>query len=337
MDKFKLVVFGSDWDVYQVAFRNLIDNPHIYYIPTFRPKGLRGFLQRIQFNPRLNSILSMPFKDFWNSYYIKEIDKTRPLCFLILENWLRFETDIKLFPYLRNHFPDSKIVCFTQDLIETIIDFYSNVPIDVDYIKFYSDLFVSYDPADAKRYDIAFHPTVYSQINLDCRGGKIRYDLFFLGRDKGRLDKLVAICEEARRRHLICKFILFDVPNERRIESEGITYVDNQLSYWDNLQYCLESRCIVEILQNRAFSPTFRTWEAIAMNRRLLTNNVSLKDSNVYDERYISFFHDVTDINWSFVKSENPFSATGNPYQETIKPERLVEYIEQKLNIQIDK
>jgi hypothetical protein len=337
MDKFKLVVFGSDWDVYQVAFRDLIDNPHIYYIPTFRPKGLRGFLQRIQFNPRLNSIFPMPFKDFWNSYYINEVDKTHPLCFLILENWLRLETGIRLLPYIKHRYPTSVIVCFAQDLLETIVDQYSNAPIDVEYIKNYTDLFISYDPADASKYNIAFHPTVYSPVNLNCGVRKIRYDLFFLGRDKGRLDKLVAICEEARRRNLICKFILLDVPNERRIESEGITYIDKELSYNESLQCCLESRCIVEILQDKAFSPTFRVWEAIAMNRRLLTNNVSLKDTNVYDERYISFFHDVTDINWSFVKSENAFSATGNPYQETIKPERLVEYIEQELNIQIDK
>ena len=337
MDRFKLVVFGSDWDVYQVAFRNLIDNARIHYIPTFRPKGLLGVLQRIQFNPKLNNIVSMPFKELWNSYYINKVDKGQSLCFLILENWLRLEYGTKLLPYLRSHYPDAKIVCFTQDLIETIIDQYRNTPIDVDYVKSYVDLFVSYDRADAKKYGIEYHPTVYSQVKLTRGADRERCDLFFLGRDKGRLPMLVSICDEARRRNLTCKFILLEVPRARQIMCEGITYVDKPISYQDNLKYCLESKCVVELLQHQADSPTFRTWETIALNRRLLTNNSSLKKTNVYDERYISVFHDVNDIDWNFVTSGNPFSATGNPYQETIMPERLVEYIEQKLNIEIER
>lgn len=337
MDKYKLVVFGSDWDVYQVAFRDLIDNPHIYYIPTFRPKGLRGFLQRIQYNPKLNNIVSLPFKSLWNSYYLNKVDGEQPTCFLLLENWLRLETGIRLLPYLRHNYPTSMIVCFAQDLLETIVDQYSNAPIDVEYIKNYTDMFISYDPADARKYNIAFHPTVYSPVNLNFRGENICNDLFFLGRDKGRQDLLVTICKEARRRNLVCKFVLMGVSKERRIECEGITYVDKPLPYNESLQCCLESRCIVEILQDKAFSPTFRVWESIAMNRLLLTNNVSLKGSRFYDERYISVFHDLSDLDWKFVERVNPFSLTGNPYQELIKPERLLEYIEQKLNIEIER
>ena len=59
MDKYKLVIFGDTWDVYQTAYQELIENPKVVYIPTFRPRGFKGLLQRIQFNPKLNAVIKI--------------------------------------------------------------------------------------------------------------------------------------------------------------------------------------------------------------------------------------------------------------------------------------
>ena len=71
------------------------------------------------------------------------------------------------------------------------------------------------------------------------------------------------------------------------------------------------------------------------LNKKLITNSAAIKESEVYDERYISVFHDLADFDWSFAKNDNPFSKS-NPYQELIKPESLVRFIEDKLQIQIE-
>ena len=47
MNKYKLIIFGDYWDVYLTSYKELIDDPYITYISTFRPKGLLGQLQRI--------------------------------------------------------------------------------------------------------------------------------------------------------------------------------------------------------------------------------------------------------------------------------------------------
>lgn len=334
MNKYKLVVFGNDWDVYQVAYKELIDNPHIIYIPTFRPKGLAGLLQRIQFNPKLNSIVAMPGKHLWNPYYVRGINDSR-LCFFLQENWLRMECGIRLLPYLRSTYPQAKIVCFTQDIIETIRDFYSHRPLDVDYLKRYTDLLISYDRLDAQKYGILYHPTFYS--GIECTAEQPQYDLFFLGRDKGRLPLLIRLSQEAERRNLKCKFLLIEVPKEERIVCPGITYIDSELSYSQNLELCSKSKCIVEILQHDASSPTFRTWEAIALNRRLLTNNVSLTQSEIYDKRYISTFRSISDIDWEFITGDQPFTEGKNPYEDKMKPEGMIRFIEEQLKITIDR
>ena len=96
------------------------------------------------------------------------------------------------------------------------------------------------------------------------------------------------------------------------------------------------SKCIIELLQNNASSPTFRTWEAIALNKKLMTNNTSVALSEIYDKNYISVFCDEKDFNWNFVKEENKWTEQEeNPFLNRIRPESLICFIENKLNIQI--
>lgn len=333
MNKFRLIIFGDDWDVYQVAYKDLIDNPRVVYIPTFRPKGVLGLIQRIQFNPRLNRIISLPFKSIWNRYYLRQIHEER-LCFLVFENWLRLESEIKLLPFLKEHYRSAKVVCFTQDLIDRIKDHYTRESIDAEHIKRYSDLCISYDVSDAKKYAFDYHPTVFSSVKLVQKPSAFKFDLYFLGRDKGRLPVLIDISREAKLRGLICRFVMIDVPEENRIQSDGIIYLDGNMPYSENLYNCANSRCIVEMLQMQALSPTFRVWETITFNKKLLTNNENIKNSEFYDERYVSVFHDCSDIDWNFIGHEH--QGWENPYKAQITPDCLVRFMEEKLNIKID-
>ena len=284
--KYRLVVFGDDWDVYQAAHRDWIDNPNVTYISTFRPSGLLGLLQRIQFNPKLNNIVTIPLKHKWNPYYLRNVSEKK-VCFLITEKWLRMESGIKLLPFLN---------C-------------------------------------AVKHHLVYHPTVYSPIHAHNFSNK--YDLYFLGRDKGRLKTLISICSTAQRKGLRCLFILPEVPKSQRIPCEGIIYVDDPIDYQENLNHIAESRCIIEILQNEASSPTFRTWECIMFGRMLITNNQSLQTSVFYDSGYVSIFHDENDFDWKIVKRGSTFVSGQNPFITSISPNSLVSFIENKLQIQI--
>lgn len=334
MDKYKLIILGADWDVYEVSYQELIENPRVTYIPTFRPKGFLGQLQRIQFNPKLNHIISIPGKSWWNPYYLRNIHEKK-LCILIMEKWLRHESATRLLPYLRKNYPKARIVCFIQDLIGTIIDSYTLQQIDIDYIKRYTDLLISYDQTDARRYGIAYHPTIFSSVKLAHQ--EICYDLYFLGRDKGRLKTLITIANEAQERKMKCHFIMMEVPQAERVEVEGIVYADTPVPYKENLLLAAKSRCLIELLQQDAQSATYRTWEAIMLNKKLLTQNQQIKSCNIYDERYISLFTSPDDIKWDLIRKAPQFPNYENPYQAKISPQRLVEFIENKLNIQIDR
>ena len=332
MDKYKLVILGNDWDVYITSYKDLINNQQVIHIPTFRPQGLLGLLQRIHLNPKLNRIIPIPRKSYWISYILRDIKTDEQVCFLITERWLLLESGLQLFPYIRQHYKNAKMVCFFQDIIATFIDLYTLNPIDIDTIKEQCDLVISYDKKDAEKHQIAYHPTIFSPLKI--QSAITKYDLYFLGRDKGRMSMLVKLCEEAQKRGLRCKFDLIEIPRQQRISQEGISYPDGNIPYEENLRNSAESRCIIEVLQKEAASPTLRTWEAIALNRKLLTNNSSIKDTEIYDNRYISVFHDESDVDWDFISSGSPFRDK-NPFLDTIRPESLVRFIENELKISI--
>lgn len=335
MKSYRLVVFGSDWDVYTFAFKDFIDNPRITYIPTFRPRGIAGHIHRVMFNPRINRFLPFPFKRLWNSLYVPEI-KDENVCFLFLENWLRWESATNFLPYLRRRYPKAQIIYFLQDLVSRIKDLYTQDGIDIDYVKRYTDLIVTYDLNDASRYNLSYSPTVFSPISITGCSDVPHSDLYFLGRDKGRLELLLGIHNIATRLGLTTAFFILQVPKEKQVHLPGIYYIDKPMSYEMNLKYVSKTRCIVELLQPEALGATFRLWEAIVLNKKLLTNNHSIASEPCYDSKYISTFNDDNDIDWGFVRDKSEAYAV-NPFRSKIMPDTLIQFIEQELHITINR
>lgn len=331
---YRLIVFGSDWDVYLTAYRDLVHNERVCYIPTFRPSGMLGLLQRLHFNPALNHILPLPGKSCWNPLILRQarIRQDENLCFLVLETWLRMEQGIHLLPYLKQHYPQAKIVIFTQDLIPTIIDHYTQAPMDVDYIKQYADLWISYDRTDAENHGISYFHTVFSPVQLPEDDSVPESDLFFLGADKGRLPLLVQIAQQAIAHGLRPRFILTGVPVEQRVAQEGIEYLSGEMAYAQNLQLVRRAHCVLEVLQPTASSPTFRTWEALSLGRKLLTNHLAIQASEFFRPEQIQTFSSVENIPWDFLRAELPAATSAC---EAIRPERLLAYIDQQLSIHL--
>ena len=332
--EYKLVVFGSAWDVYTHAFRDIIENPSCQYLTPFSQIGWRGYLQRFLFNPRWSKWIPAKWKTSWTKYYTSNLHDQH-YCFVILENWLRIESNTQLLPYLHQSFPHAYIVCYLQDLLTRTIDQYTHEPISIDYLKQYTHLILSYDRNDVEKYHVHYAPTVYSPIALNAIKPAEACDLYFLGTDKGRLDLLVDICREMEKRSMTCQFYVIGLPKSKQIKQKGMYYPSHPLSYAQNIQHIAAANCVLELLQANAQSETFRTWECIMMNKKLLTNNDSIKDSAWYDKQYISTFNDLSDINWEFIAShKQPW--TENPYKALITPNTLLEKIEQLLQIRID-
>lgn len=333
-DNYNLIILGSEWELYRNAYKDIVLG-NVKYIPGYEPIGwLSKKIYALHFLPKLNNIIPLPFKNLWNTIYFDKVDRNGRILFLIFQNWLRVDETTGTIAYIRNHFKNCKIVLFLQDIESSLINPFTLKKIDLLSYKSQCDLIISFDKKEAKKYNFLYHPTVFSRRHISD-SKKTSSDVFFIGKHKGRLNLLIDVYDKLTSLGLNCLFIIQDVPHNQRFQRSGIRYIDASISYYDVLEYIYQTHCILEVLQPGAVGYTYRVWEAISYNKRLLTNNLSLRESSYYDDKYVSIFSDASDIDLNFFKdiSNPPFEI--NPNEGKISPKMLINFIENKLQISI--
>ena len=164
MDRYNYVILGSDWDLYKFAYSDLYRFDNVKYIAGLYPPSdsLKGVLYRIHFNPAVNRIVNLPFKQVWNKTYFKNnmFSHQKPLCFIVFTNWLN--QNVGIVEYLKIKFPEAKLVCMLQDLVSTQQVRFSKERFDCDRIKQQFDLVLSFDARDCVTYGFVYHPLVFS-------------------------------------------------------------------------------------------------------------------------------------------------------------------------------
>ena len=100
------------------------------------------------------------------------------------------------------------------------------------------------------------------------------------------------------------------------------------MSYYDYLQHVVNSDCIVEIMQENAQGFTLRTWEALLYNKKLLTNNADVENTNFYNPSQIIVFDDIRKIS---TDSFHEVIFDSHDFVDTISPNNLFKLIDSKL------
>lgn len=142
---------------------------------------------------------------------------------------------------------------------------------NLSYIQDLGFKIATYDERDALQYNLRWHQQFFCINYLkttSLRTADCVYDFFFTGYQKNRkteIDNVQLLLKEYR-----CRF---------HVVHSNADYIP----YTHYLQLAAKSRCIVEIIHPGDNSCTLRPLEALALGRKLLTNNA--------DVRQFSFYH----------------------------------------------
>jgi hypothetical protein len=149
----------------------------------------------------------------------------------------------------------------------------------------------SFEPKDAKQCQIGLLNQFY-RMKVDyydvC---EIKYDFYFIGFIKKRGDEI-----EQMRSYLTEKgfSVLFHV----------VDNINQTISYEQNIKNILASKCLIEIVEDGLKGVTLRPLEALAFNRKLLTNNQNIVSLDFFNENNICVYDE--DINLSgFMNKSN--------------------------------
>lgn len=126
----------------------------------------------------------------------------------------------------------------------------------------------SYDMDDCEKYQIRNNSQFYN-MNISLNSNQIEYDVCFLGADKGRREKIEQCVELFKENGISFKIIIID---------------KKEIPYEKYLEYVSKSRCILEIVNDGVNGLTLRSLESICFNKKLITNNKSVRKYDFYNK-----------------------------------------------------
>lgn len=321
---YNFVIFSTPTDINDVMFNDIIHSPNVRYIRNIR-ETKNPFLKiwyKIHFSKKLNSLMRNPFKAILNQFLFKnDFSDNKPICFIFIKGTLYLD-NFGFMEYLKNTYPNAKLVCFIEDLVKSILD------VDFRTIIRKCDLAISYDKGDSMKYGIFYYPTPYSICPINNNHNIKPSDVYFLGLAKNRLQDIITVFEILKGKGLSCDFYITGVEPKDQIYANEIHY-NTYLSYEENLQHVLKTKCLLEIMQQGSTGYTLRTWEAIMHNKLLLTNNAFIKQAPFYKSQYIQIYSDVNAIDISAIK--NSLQKIDYEYMDKLSPKYLLDFIETKL------
>lgn len=327
--KYNYVVFDDSGEYYKTAISDLFGVSGILVLDwrygcvnkTTLP------LYRLHTAERIDKFVKLPWKEVWNkTYYQDAFNNNKPTCFVFttISNYM---WESNLFADLKNLKPDNKLVYIYRD--RTDVSMRRSTLNTIENIRVNFDLILTYDKITADKYGFTWFPSFCSYIPITKDNKYPLSDVFFAGVSKGRLEILLDVYKKLSSKGVKCEINIMGVPKSERKEHEGINYIDKPMSYKEMLYKSINSRCILEISQKNVRGFTSRFFEAITYNKKLLTNNSIVKETNFYDKSCIQVFEDANEINCDFILDD--YVECNYNYAGEYSPLRMIELIEKKI------
>ena len=179
---------------------------------------------------------------------------------------------------------------------------------------------MTYDANMANKYGFVHLNIPYSTVGFNNDISLYTSDVFFCGVDKGRTEKLIEIFNHLRAKSLRCVFwIRGDCPPDfDESQADGLIFIHNKIDYCVIRKAIMHTRCILEVINNQdatyAESYTVRVQEAIAYEKKLISNCHGITDKSFYNINQFLIFDAVDDIHTEFVLNESTQGYTERNY-----------------------
>mgnify|MGYP004714014241 CR=1 FL=1 len=155
--------------------------------------------------------------------------------------------------------------------------------------------------------DLAENPAI--SLAKDSDKGKSFGDVFFCGQNKNRAELILSIAKNCNERGLKADFFIIDENADlinARIKKEnisGVTCVNHLIHYDEVYKHMLAADCFLELVPfGIKGAYTLRFIEAVALGKKLLTNNHKAVDSPLYSPAQTQVFENAENIDYTWLK-----------------------------------
>ena len=275
------------------------------YRITYPYKGDQAIFLRIL--REIHFRLRLPFRNIW---YCKQKRKGTEIFFLfeslITANYVK---------WLKTRYPQCKIIIYYDNPCNK-----RNTPRQFD-----RNLCVlwSGDKKDCEIYGLKHYPKGGYFRTWTVKKEKPQYDIFYVGRDKGRLEYLINMKKKFEKMGLT---VYFHIVGEHRYSFRVKGNYKKFMPYKKVLNIIGKSRAILFLSQGAQNGLTVRVQEALIHKVKLITDNKKLMDYDFYDSNNIFILgKDSLDSLKEFLRT--PYKEVQSSFFDGMYFDDLVEYV----------
>lgn len=321
LEKYQFYIMSYPAEYFSFMFQDLKKLNNVEYIIDpigfYLQSNLARLVYRIHTHERINRLIKLPCINYWKKFlYTGDLYPGRQPVFVFLMRWLK-PSNKYMFELLKKRIPSAKIVIYFEDLISSGLN-----SLDYSIVDKYADLVISYDKNDAVRYGYEYYPSFMSNIVEYAQSNIESSDICFYGTDKGRGTEICNIYNNCTQTGYNCDFGIYKSQHRKL---KGIKYLKRMMPYGSYIKHINKANFILEIMQDKAVGYTLRCWEAIILNKKLITNNTAVISAPFYNSSQFGVFQDATDIPLLMQNMSTPINK--NPYIDKIAPIKFLYFI----------
>ncbi len=313
----KFLIIDDEHELYRRMFADLFKatSYHIEEIPRMIiPEALEK-IYKFHFSDRVNRHVWIPFKRIWKNCYCLhkyDFDSNEKYIVIFLNGSLRYHFSRNYLREVKRKHPNVELAMILYDSVSNPTAKRSiSMTSEFDYI-------LSFDGDDCKKYGFTRIYSTFSKPDFVEKNESMSSTAFFVGYGLGRLEILQKSFSVITSKVDNCRFYIAGVKEENKEKIPGVQY-NVTFPYAEELQMAYNTDCIVEIVKEGQTGVSLRTCEAIAFNKKLLTNNQNLQEMPFFDGRFMSVFEDPSEIDIDFIKRKMNVHYTDSNYFSPLK------------------
>lgn len=164
-------------------------------------------------------------------------------------------------------------------------DGFDHFPVFHDTIKYFDECF-SFDPIDAKKYNLKFITNFYF---VEDYKTETKTDLFFLGSYDSRfplIEKIALSLEKQNKDVAIYQYIKDDEP-VLKSTSKSIIFINKHIPFEETVTFMKETKIVLDIHKDIQHGLSFRVFEAMGLHKKLITTNADIINYDFYNPNNI--------------------------------------------------
>lgn len=191
---------------------------------------------------------------------------------------------------------------YTDNYMAYIYDSCKRFPID-HLLEGVFDRIYSFDREDVKAYNFE-HITNYIYLDKQPISDQFEFDVFIVMSPDERIHELNVIAKQLDQIGASYKFIVVSRKRPSHLY-EGIEHTSKEIGTNELKTYIQRSRIILDLLRENHNGMSFRIFEALAYQKKIITTNSSVKHYDFYDENNILILEKgKLEINEDFFKTQ---------------------------------